>query len=148
MSRIGEETYQRTVVDVRNWRERMKRFGLLAVATVTGLMSLTQAQALTRLDSLSGIDRAPVEKTQFLSGGRQYCFYPDGWRGPGFYWCGYAQRRGFGWGGPAGWRGWAGPGGRPGFHNGPMPRGPYGGMRGPSPSHGGNRDHGGGREHH
>lgn len=52
-------------------------------------------------DSLSA-----VEKTQFVYLGRNYCWYPDGWHGPGFYWCGYAWRSGFGWGGPLGWRGW------------------------------------------
>jgi hypothetical protein len=47
-----------------------------------------------------------VEQTQYVWGGRNYCWYPDGWRGPGWYWCGYHLRRGFGWGGPMGWRGW------------------------------------------
>lgn len=51
---------------------------------------------------------------QYSYGGRQYCFYPDGWRGPGFYWCGYNRRRGYGWGGPMGWRGWGPPGRPPG----------------------------------
>jgi hypothetical protein len=57
-----------------------------------------------------------VEKAQFFFGGRNFCFYPDGWNGPGFYWCGYAYRRGFGWGGGEGWHGWHGGGGfgRPG----------------------------------
>ena len=50
----------------------------------------------------------PVEKAQFFFGGRQYCWYDDGWRGPGFYWCGYAWRSGFGWGGGSGWHGWHG----------------------------------------
>jgi hypothetical protein len=35
----------------------------------------------------------PVEKAQFVYGGRQYCWYDNGWRGPGFYWCGYAYPR-------------------------------------------------------
>ena len=26
----------------------------------------------------------PVEKAQFFFGGRNFCFYPDGWHGPGF----------------------------------------------------------------
>ena len=52
----------------------------------------------------------PVEKAQFVYGGRQYCWYENGWRGPGFYWCGYAYRTGFGWGGGAGWHGWRGGG--------------------------------------
>jgi hypothetical protein len=47
-----------------------------------------------------------VEKTQFIYLGRRHCFYPDGWHGPGWYWCGYNWRRGFGWGGPEGWHGW------------------------------------------
>src|SRR6202034_1127262 len=48
----------------------------------------------------------PVEKAQFVFGGRQYCWYDDGWQGPGWYWCGYAYRTGFGWGGGYGWNGW------------------------------------------
>jgi hypothetical protein len=66
----------------------------------------------------------PLEHVQFFFGGQNYCFYPDGWHGPGFYWCGYGNRRGFGWGGPEGWRGWSGGGGgRPGFGGGhPGPR--------------------------
>src|SRR5580692_4258112 len=67
-----------------------------------------------------------VEQAQFVFGGRNYCWYDDGWRGPGFYWCGYAWRRGLGWGGGVGWHGWhggrghghVGGGGRPGGHPG------------------------------
>jgi hypothetical protein len=39
-------------------------------------------------------------------GGRRHCWYPIGWHGPGWYWCGYANRRGHGWGGGDGYRGW------------------------------------------
>jgi hypothetical protein len=28
---------------------------------------------------------------------QQYCFYLDGWNGPGFYRCGWHRRRGLGW---------------------------------------------------
>jgi hypothetical protein len=57
---------------------------------------------------------AAVNKVQFIYRGRRFCWYWDGWRGPGWYWCGYEWRRGFGWGGPVGWRGWRRPsGGRP-----------------------------------
>src|SRR5262245_43712679 len=38
--------------------------------------------------------------------GRRYCFYFDGWRGAGWYRCGFAHRRGLGWGGVYGWQGW------------------------------------------
>ena len=47
----------------------------------------------------------PVVLDQVAYHSRLYCFYSDGWRGPGWYWCGYAFRRGYGWGGPDGWRG-------------------------------------------
>ena len=52
-----------------------------------------------------------VEQAQYVYRGRRHCWYPDGWRGPGWYRCGYRWRRGLGWGGPAGWMGWAVPGG-------------------------------------
>jgi len=44
-----------------------------------------------------------VEQAQFYWNDHQYCFYEDGWRGPGWYMCGYAWRRGYGWGGGRGW---------------------------------------------
>ena len=50
--------------------------------------------------------RPPVEEAQFFWGGHRYCWYWDGWRGPGWYWCGYRWRRGLGWGGPRGWNNW------------------------------------------
>jgi len=61
----------------------------------------------------------PVEKAQFFFGGQNYCFYPDGWHGPGFYWCGYAWNNGNGWGGGEGWHGWhrGGGGRRDGDHH-------------------------------
>jgi hypothetical protein len=49
---------------------------------------------------------ALAEQVQFRWGGYNYCWYDDGWRGPGWYWCGYAYRAGFGWGGPVGWNNW------------------------------------------
>ena len=71
-----------------------------------------------------------IEQAQFIYGGRNYCWYDNGWRGPGYYWCGYAFRRGLGWGGGAGWHGWGHgghgrvvvrPGGRPDGHHGGRP---------------------------
>jgi hypothetical protein len=58
-----------------------------------------------------------IENAQFLFGGRNYCWYDDGWRGPGWYWCGYANRTGFGFGGGEGFHGWR-RGGRGGGHGG------------------------------
>jgi hypothetical protein len=46
---------------------------------------------------------------QFMYLGRPYCWYPYGWSGPGWYWCGYGTRVGFGWGGAYGWNGWVAP---------------------------------------
>ncbi|WP_020174363.1 hypothetical protein [Methyloferula stellata] len=89
-------------------------------------------------------DALPVQQTQFLYGGQNYCWYDNGWRGPGFYWCGYAWRRGFGWGGGYGWHGWhGGHGGGGGFHGGGFHGGgfPGGGFHGGG-FHGG--FHGGG----
>src|SRR5262249_60611262 len=51
-------------------------------------------------------DLAVIDNVQFVWRGRRYCFYDDGWHGPGWYWCGYRWRVGFGWGGPVGWHGW------------------------------------------
>jgi len=80
-------------------------------------------------------DALPVQHTQFFYGGQNYCWYPDGWRGPGYYWCGYAWRRGFGWGGGYGWHGWGGGRGfrGGGFHGGGRGGGFHGG------GHGGHR---------
>jgi hypothetical protein len=63
-------------------------------------------------------DAGLIQQAQFVSGGRDYCFYPDGWRGPGFYWCGYRWRKGHGWGGGSGWHGWT-----PGAPEGQLRRG-------------------------
>src|SRR5277367_513867 len=51
----------------------------------------------------------PIEKVQYFSFDDQdYCWYDDGWNGPGWYWCGYESDQGAGWGGPYGWNGWGG----------------------------------------
>jgi hypothetical protein len=78
-------------------------------------------------DAVYGAGQAPqLEQVQFFWGGRNYCWYPGGWHGPGYYWCGYAWRRGFGWGGPYGWNGWRG-GGRGYYHGGGYGGHGYGG---------------------
>ena len=89
----------------------MKRFGYvlaLGAALCAGAILSGTAQAVPVSPlGLSIANLNPVEKTQlFIFGGRHYCFYLDGWHGPGWYWCGYEFRRGFGWGGPEGWHGW------------------------------------------
>ncbi|MGA3302855.1 MAG: hypothetical protein ABSC72_06150 [Methylovirgula sp.] len=88
---------------------------------------------------------ADIAAGAFFFGGHNYCWYPDGWQGPGWYWCGYAERQGYGWGGGEGWHGWN-HGGHGGPHGGGAPHG------GPHPHphphgtpHGDHHDHG---DHH
>jgi hypothetical protein len=47
-----------------------------------------------------------IQKTDWIFGGHKHCWYDEGWHGPGWYWCGYAHRKGHGWGGPEGFQGW------------------------------------------
>ena len=95
----------------------MRKFTLIALA-VTATMAVSTysggAQAAPALAGASPISHALYQpgnqpllrKAQYFHGGRNYCWYSSGWKGPGFYWCGYAGRRGFGWGGASGWNGW------------------------------------------
>jgi hypothetical protein len=55
------------------------------------------------LDATDVIQKAAV----YVVDGRPYCFYFDGWHGAGWYRCGFAHRRNFGWGGVYGWQGWS-----------------------------------------
>jgi hypothetical protein len=57
--------------------------------------------------ALPSTEILPVENAQFFFGGQNYCWYDDGWQGPGWYWCGYAWNNGQGWGGREGWHGWS-----------------------------------------
>ena len=41
----------------------------------------------------------PVSPYPYLFGNQRYCWYNSAWNGPGWYYCGYAFRRGYGWGG-------------------------------------------------
>ncbi|HKS84107.1 MAG TPA: hypothetical protein VJR71_01375 [Pseudolabrys sp.] len=74
------------------------------------MIGRTQAAAIAPQGlRLPANEFAAVDKVQFVYRGRRYCWYWDAWHGPGWYWCGYEWRRGFGWGGPSGWRGWRRP---------------------------------------
>jgi hypothetical protein len=105
----------------------MRRFiaGLAAAAAVavgvTAIGTRAEAGPLPGFGGLSAASDAVAitENVQFIFGGRNYCWYDDGWQGPGWYWCGYRWRRGFGWGGGAGFHGWN-RGGHGGHHGGPM----------------------------
>lgn len=87
---------------------------LVALVLVTGSLAPAAAAPVSPGNSLpEGLAATPIEKAQvFYWQGRRYCFYWDGWKGPGWYRCGYHLRDGFGWGGGPGWHGW---------HHGPRP---------------------------
>src|ERR1043165_3834146 len=130
---------------------RTSLIGLTAAAAVALTVGSASAMPLGGLGQAAD-HLSAVEKTQFVYLGRNYCWYPDGWHGPGFYWCGYAWRSGFGWGGPLGWRGWRQGGvgprvvgprmGGPHMGGGPRMMGPRMGGAGPRMGGGGG---GGGR---
>ncbi len=133
---------------------------IAASAALLGAAPLANAQAAPDGRLIFGVEPIgapmPVQDVQFLFGGRNYCWYPVGWHGAGYYWCGYANRRGLGWGGPVGWHGWSGNGpghggmvghdavarGGPVGGHGGAPGGDHGGA--PAGGHGGGGDHGGG----
>ena len=60
--------------------------------------------------ALSSFGRfSPAQRVQYYSfDGDNYCWYDDGWNGPGWYWCGDEWYSDYGWGGPYGWNGWGG----------------------------------------
>jgi hypothetical protein len=132
-----------------NKRVKFAVLGLGLAAALSGAIApITAAQAEPQGQLIFGVDRVADQPTldtvQFFWGGRNYCWYPGGWHGPGWYWCGFAWRRGYGWGGPVGWHGWRG-GGYVG--RGPVGRGGYGGHPG-GHGYGGHPDGHEGHEHH
>ncbi len=80
----------------------------LALAIAAGIaLPLAGAAEAAIGGALPSSQILPVEKAQFFFGGQNYCWYDDGWQGPGWYWCGYAWNNGQGWGGGEGWHGWS-----------------------------------------
>jgi hypothetical protein len=83
-----------------------------AVALAVGCMS-SIAGAVDGTIVATGVSTAAdrlnlVDQVQFVFGGHKHCWYAEGWHGPGWYWCGYAddKHKGRGWGGPEGYHGW------------------------------------------
>ena len=80
------------------------------LAAMLGMLSAAAAQAGVgdgiASANVGGARIAQVENAQFLFGGQNFCWYDAGWQGPGWYWCGYAERTGLGWGGGEGFHGW------------------------------------------
>ena len=86
-----------------------KRVHLLAAVATLGLtatgaytMPMSSGAVKPALDATNLVEQSAV----FIVEGRRYCFYFDGWHGAGWYRCGFAWRRGLGWGGVYGWQGW------------------------------------------
>jgi hypothetical protein len=78
-----------------------------ALVTSSSLMSGQAAAAGPSHAIRAAVDDLNMmENAQYIVEGRQHCWYRNGWHGPGWYWCGYAMRRGLGWGGGEGWQGW------------------------------------------
>src|SRR5215471_8627475 len=85
-----------------------------ASAAVTATGGRSQAGVIAPIGLREAADELLLTETvQFTWGGRRYCWYNAGWRGAGWYRCGFQRRRGSGWGGPAGWNGWRRPSHRP-----------------------------------
>ena len=90
----------------------MKKIGLtlFTIATLgASTIGISMAQAAPAASGQLASEAhglSLIEKTQFFYGKREYCWYDNGWNGPGWYWCGYDLRQGFGWGGPVGWHNW------------------------------------------
>jgi hypothetical protein len=110
-----------------------------AGATMVGTAQAAQVGQTGQLGiAASGLNL--LEKSQFYFGGREYCWYDNGWNGPGWYWCGRYLVPGFGWGGGWGWRGWHHHGWHPG---GPHYKGGKGGGKGGGGKGGGGKGGGG-----
>jgi hypothetical protein len=88
---------------------RSSKWALAAALAVGSLLSIAGSANATiaAIGVNAAVDRLSlVDQVQFVYGGHRHCWYPEGWHGPGWYWCGYHHRRGFGWGGEEGYRGW------------------------------------------
>jgi hypothetical protein len=79
----------------------------LALAVAAGFaLPLAGSAEAAMGGALPSTQILPVEQAQFFFLGHNFCWYDDGWQGPGWYWCNYAWRSGYGWGGGDGWHGW------------------------------------------
>jgi hypothetical protein len=83
----------------------------LTLAVAAGaLLVATQANAGSfPVNTMTGAETGLIDQVAvrvYVHEGRRYCFYFDGWHGPGWYRCGFAWRRGIGWGGVYGWNSW------------------------------------------
>ena len=90
----------------------MRNFGIsLAAAVLTAGATLFGSAESAPVNTASGLraiiaNLNMVEHAHYVWAGKGYCWYEDGWNGGGWYLCGYASRKGHGWGGAQGWHDW------------------------------------------
>jgi hypothetical protein len=114
LSHPGRPTFQRSTAMTGKFARAIALAAAVAMGAATTAEAAIGDGVLGARTPLAKITQ--VEKAQFFFGGRRFCWYPGGWKGPGWYWCGYSWRHGFGWGGGMGWQGWRHPGwGGPGW---------------------------------
>jgi hypothetical protein len=82
---------------------------LVTVAALGAALAGGRADAAPVAPGAIAADLALAEPAQFIHRGKLYCWYPYGWAGAGWYWCGYGTYAGVGWGGSYGWNGWVVP---------------------------------------
>jgi hypothetical protein len=90
----------------------MRKLGLVvgilagAIGFGAALSGTAQAAPVSAAIGDAAVTLNIVDQAAYVYGGHSHCWYRSGWKGPGWYWCGYRWRRGHGWGGPRGWNGW------------------------------------------
>lgn len=87
-------------------KKRSLRFSMIIAGSVAGAAMLAAVPAQAQENPVGAVlgAAAAIAAAPFMWGGHRYCWY-EGWNGPGWYWCGYGARRGYGWGGGDGWHG-------------------------------------------
>ncbi len=89
---------------LRNLVVALAATAAMVVGGNAGAASMSAPAAMrTAADSLK-----MIENVQFFWSGHNYCWYDDGWNGPGWYWCNMYLQSGIGWGGGYGWHHWRG----------------------------------------
>ena len=89
----------------------MRRLAIITatLGTMTWACGHIDAMPLAAAGTVRADAPALIEKAQLFHLGRPYCWYPYGWAGPGWYWCGFGTHVGIGWGGAYGWNRWVVP---------------------------------------
>ena len=82
-------------------------FGTAVAVVLAASLSSAAAGPLLSQNVTGGSEVIGSGEVQHSWNGRTYCWYESGWKGAGWYRCGFSARRGLGWGGRAGWHGWS-----------------------------------------